>query len=123
MVFLEIAICTLIVSFGPYISELYFLLTILILVGIIAVMEMIKRRGFIKSFREHRLLKARDSRLQVKETTRKISTLHNVSSAEANKPKLNHFTKVQEVGVAVTRFRKKGRRFVEYEYSKKTHNA
>ena len=47
MIFEEIAICTLIVSIGPYITKLYFLFIILILLTIVASMEIIKRSGLI----------------------------------------------------------------------------
>ena len=72
----EIAICTLIVSFGPFITSFYFYFTILILVIIIAVMEVLKESGFIASLQRNDSSKSQYRKKSLhSKTTRKISVV------------------------------------------------
>ena len=76
----EIAICTVIVSFGPYITDYYFLLTILSFLMIIACMEWLNSQGFFVTLHDRRIerhsKKRETSGKDVKrKDTRNISTV------------------------------------------------
>ena len=100
----EIAICTLIVSFGPFITSLYFHFTILTLVIIVAVMEVLKRNGLIQYLQENAL--KRKEHLRLHETRSRTATNQSRCRplsihSEGKRKKKTGFLKRRDVGTAV----------------------
>ena len=96
----EIAICTLIVSFGPFITSSYFYFTILILVIIVAVMEVLKRNGLIHYLHQENALK-RKEHLRLHRTASNQYRCRPLSIHDSKRKKKTGFLKRRDVGTAV----------------------